>query len=125
MNMKTITSALIAVAMGLSLGAPSTALAGDRNHDRQGYGQHAYKQDRHYKKQRRHTKRHKKQYAKRHFKGHDWHNYNRRHYSHGGYDNRYYGYDDDDDSEKLLIGLVVGGILGYALNANQYDNGDY
>ena len=32
----------------------------------------------------------------------------------------------DDDGEDLLVGLVLGGILGYALNSAQHDTGyDY
>ncbi len=49
------------------------------------------------------------------------HQYNkRRHYSQGSHNNYYYR--DDDDDEKLLIGLVVGGILGYAINNAQHQD---
>ncbi len=110
MNKKTITSALIAVAMGLSLGAPSMAVAGDNHKYQQRHGyqdDNGYKHNRHYKQQKRHYKRHRK------------HNDHRQHYGRSYNNNNYYSRDDDDD-EKLLIGLVVGGILGYAINNSQY-----
>jgi hypothetical protein len=69
----------------------------------------------------RHYKGHKKQHTKRHYKNYNKY-YGHRNYGYGGYGGRYY--DDDDDDEKLLIGLVVGGILGYALNASQDNDAD-
>ena len=87
---------------------------------------------RHYKEDRHHAKRHYKKHKRHYGKHHDGY-YNRHHghrkYGHGyggsyGYGSNYY-YDDDDDHEKLLIGLVVGGILGYALNESQQDDGDF
>lgn len=63
----------------------------------------------HYKRDRKHHYKH----DKRHY-GHN--------YGHGGYGASYYR--DDDDDEKLLIGLVVGGILGYALNESQDNDVD-
>jgi hypothetical protein len=148
MNMKTITSAIIAAVIGFTLSMPATTLAGDRDHRRHDSGRHESHQNRHSKQQRRHSNRHNKQYSKRHsnrhnkqyskrhssrhnkqyskrhYKGHNRHNYNRRHYSHGGYGGGYYNYDDDDD-EKLLYGLIIGGILGYALNEGRHNDGDY
>ena len=118
MNAKTITSTVIAAILGFSLGLPATALAGDRHHDRHGGGHH-YKHDGHHKRHYKHQKRHYKQHKKHHYKGH----HGGRHYGHRGYGSRHYYYDDDDD-EDLLIGLVVGGILGYAINSAQQRN-DY
>jgi len=152
MNAKTITSALITVVLGVTLAMPTTALADrdDRGH-RQGHSQHdgnRHRQNRQqhrefkrhnrgHKEHKRHSKRHYKEdrhHAKRHYRKHKRHDgyYNRHHghrkYGHGhrggyGYGSNYY-YDDDDD-EKLLIGLVVGGILGYALNESQQNDGDF
>ena len=136
MNTKTITSALIVAILGFSLGMPAIALAGDRSHDRHGSGHSGgqrYKQDRHYKRNyKRHNKRYNKRhnkhynkhynkrhhgYNKHHYKGH----YNRPYYGHRGYGGNYYYYDDDDDYDKLLFGLVTGGILGYTLNQSQHN----
>ena len=109
---------------------------GHKEHKR--HSKRHYKEDRHHAK--RHYKKHKRHYkedrrhAKRHYKGHKRHDgyYNRPHghrkYGHGyggGYDYGSNYYYDDDDDEKLLIGLVVGGILGYALNESQQDDGDF
>jgi hypothetical protein len=71
-----------------------------RDHDR-----YASKHYKHHKRDRKHHYRHDK-----------------RHYGHGGYGAGYYR--DDDDDEKLLIGLVVGGILGYALNEGSHNGAD-
>ena len=119
MNAKTITSTVIAAILGFSLGMPATALAGDRHYDRHGGGHH-YKHDRHHKRHYKHHKRHYKHHRKHHNRGHD----RGRHYGHRGYGSHYY-YDKDDDDD-LLIGLVVGGILGYAINsAQQRDDYSY
>ncbi len=67
----------------------------------------------HYKRDRKHHYKH----DKRHYGGHYGHKY-----GHGGYGAGYYR--DDDDDEKLLIGLVVGGILGYALNEGSHKGAD-
>jgi hypothetical protein len=58
-------------------------------------------------------------------KSHKSHYGNRHHYRgyRGKYAPRNYYYNDDDNGEDLLIGLVVGGILGYALNSSQHDGG--
>lgn len=140
MNAKTITSALIVAVLGFTLGLPGTALADrDNRGHRQGHSQHdghKYRQHRQYERDHRqhkrhdkHRKHHAKRHYKRHYKGHDKHHYKnygkhygRHHYGHGGHGGYYY--DDDDDDEKLLIGLVVGGILGYALNESQDNDVD-
>jgi len=61
-----------------------------------------------------------------------YYRHNDRHYGHKGYYRDYrhgykghYKHHDDDDGEKLLIGLLVGGLVGYAIG-NQppsYDSG--
>ena len=118
MNAKTISSAVIAAILGFSLGLPATALADDDHRKyRGGHGHH----DRY---EHGHHKRHYKRHRKHHYKKHGKHHYKKHHYGHRGYGNHYY-YDDDDD-EDLLIGLVVGGILGYAINsAQQRDDYSY
>ncbi|MBT8121562.1 MAG: hypothetical protein KJO10_03410 [Gammaproteobacteria bacterium] len=76
--------------------------------------------DKHYKRDRKHYSRHYKRDRKHYYK-HDKRHYGHN-YGHGGYGTSYYR--DDDDDEKLLIGLVVGGILGYALNESTQNNVD-
>jgi len=121
---------------------------GHSQHDGHKSRQHKrdYKQHkRHDKHQKRHAKRHYKRDHDRHYKGHNRHHakrhykryykgHNKHHYKnygkyYGGHNYGYGGYggyydDDDDDDEKLLIGLVVGGILGYALNESQSNDAD-
>ena len=63
-----------------------------------------------------HQKRHYKDY--RYGIHHDRGYYYRGH--HGSYVTNYYEYDDDDD-DKLLIGLAIGGLLGYAINHADYE----
>ena len=124
MNMHLRIPSLLAAVLAVSLAGPGAALAGDkhRDYDRHDYGSHQDRQhdrkhyysrdhhgDRHHYKQRRHAKAHK--YDRHHYKHHNKHRYNRHNYA--------YRYDDDDD-EKLLIGLVLGGLIGYAIN-NAYD----
>ena len=132
MNAKTITSALIVAVLGFTLGMPGSALADrdDRGH-RHGHSQHDGHKYRQHRRDHKHHKRHdkhRKHHAKRHYKHHKKHHHGR--HGHGGYRNYYYyEKDDDDDHEKLLIGLVIGGILGYALNEHQQGSveqyGDY
>ncbi|MEZ5541736.1 MAG: hypothetical protein R3F42_06810 [Pseudomonadota bacterium] len=89
---------LLAAAIALSLAVPGAASA-----DRRGEG-YRDRGDRHD---------HRYQYRDRHYDRHE-----DRHIT------RYYH--DDDDGEKLLLGLVVGGILGYAINNAQHGAGyDY
>jgi Ni/Co efflux regulator RcnB len=134
MKMYRTVPSLLAAVLAISLAGPGVALADDnrRNYDRHDYGSHQDRQhsrhnsrehhgDRHNYKRRhayadKHDRRHYKQ-GRRHYKQdrhhykHDRHHYNRHNYA--------YRYDDDDD-EKLLIGLVLGGLIGYAIN-NAYD----
>ena len=124
MNMHIRIPSLLAAVLAISLAGPGAALAGDkhrdydrhdygshqdRHHDRKHYNSRDHHGDRHHYKQRRHAKAHK--YDRHHYKHHNKHRYNRHNYA--------YRYDDDDD-EKLLIGLVLGGLIGYAIN-NAYD----
>ena len=110
----------LATAFALALSGPMSAMAG---HDDDG----------------KHGKGH---YSGKTWKGHDHHGGKpwKHHGYKGGKHNKYYGhrgghghgkhvtkykykYDDDDDGEKFLIGLLVGGIAGYAIN--QYNDQTY
>jgi Ni/Co efflux regulator RcnB len=115
MKMHRTVPSLVAAVLAISLAGPGAALADDghRYHDRHDYGSH---QDRHHFRKHHQSRGH---YDDRH---HYKHYKKRHHYKH--YD-RAYRYDDNDD-EKLLIGLVLGGLIGYAINnsynANIYDH---
>lgn len=99
MNIHMTLVPVVAALLALTLAGGGNAWAdGGRHYDRHGYGQHG----KHYKRNK-HGKHHK--HKQRHYRGH------------GGRPNSYYyNYEDDDDNEKLLIGLVVGGLVGYAIN---------
>lgn len=105
MNMKP--RSLLATVVALSLAIPGLAAADRRGGDYRAHG------DRH---------EYRSAYRERHHDRHDRHDYRDSHVT-----TRYYSH-DDDDGEKLLLGLVVGGILGYAINgaqhANTYDYSD-
>lgn len=88
--MNKTTRSLLATAVALTLVVPGAAMA-----DRRGG-------DRYYDHGDRHHNRH----------GYRDH-YRDRHY-YRGHPDRYYYYRDNDDDE-LLLGLVVGGLLGYAI----------
>ena len=96
MNMPSTVRTIIAAVMVFSLGMTGTALAGDRSH--------GYRDSGHY--------------SGHHSKHQSKHQYKRSYRGHGRHSNNYYRYDDDGDD--LLIGLVVGGILGYAINSAQH-----
>jgi hypothetical protein len=98
MNMKP--RSLLTAVIALSLAVPGMASADRR--DRHEY-RHDYGHDRGY----RHG--HNKRKFDRH---HDRRDHRDRHVTH------VYRHDDDDDD--LLLGLVVGGILGYAINGAQH-----
>ncbi|MGB5472052.1 MAG: hypothetical protein WBQ78_01075 [Gammaproteobacteria bacterium] len=104
--MNIVPRSLLATVVALSLAMPGMASA-DRRGD--GYRDHG---DRH---GYRHNQGYKKQYQGRH---HDRRGYYRdRHPNYRGYRDRhvtrYYSYDDDNDD--LLLGLAIGGLLGYAI----------
>ena len=110
MNAKYTVRTIIAAIMAVSLGLSGPALAGDRHHGSYSGG-HGYKQHRGhgnfgrgygYKRHRGHQR-----YRDHgHRGGH--------HYGHRGYPRSYYYYDNDHDD--LLLGLILGGFAGYALN---------
>lgn len=110
MNMKPRT--LLAAVIAFSLAMPGLATADRRDHDR-----HDDRYDRHHDNGYRFG--HRQGYRDRYQDRHDYRV--DRHVTH------YYRHDDDDD-ENLLLGLVVGGVLGYALNSAQhggtYDYGE-
>jgi len=109
MKTRSIASAAIAAVMVFAVAAPATVLAGDRNH---GGGHHSS-----------HNSGHHGGHQRRHQGGHQYKHRNRHHNQHrgyGGHATRYYR--KDKSHEKLLIGLVVGGILGYAINESTHGN---
>ncbi|MGB5472054.1 MAG: hypothetical protein WBQ78_01085 [Gammaproteobacteria bacterium] len=104
---------LLAAVVALSLAVPGMASADRRGDGYRDQGdRHGYKQSHGYKKQYRdrHYDRHDR--GGRHY---DRHEYRDRHITH-------YYKQDDDDGEKLLIGLLVGGVLGYAINGAQHSS---
>jgi len=107
-------SALAAAVMAVSLLGNGVVLAdGGRYHDnRQGYGHHGdYAQQKHYKKRHHRESR----YGGYHDRGYYYKGNRGRHVT------NYYEYGDDDDGdEKLLIGLAIGGLIGYAINNAGY-----
>lgn len=90
--MKKTTRSLLTAAVALALAVPGAAMADRRGGDRY-YGHGDRHHDRHGYRQH---------YRERH---HDYY---------PGHRDRYYYYRDDGDDE-LLLGLVVGGLLGYAI----------
>jgi hypothetical protein len=113
MRKPTIKSAFIAAAMAVSLLGSGVVLADAGR----------YRDDRHdsghlrdYGHQKQYKQRHHKQY--RYGGNHDRGYYHRGH--HGSHVTNYYEY-DDNDSDELLIGLAIGGLLGYAINHAGYE----
>ena len=109
MNAKNAVKTVVAAIMVVSLGMSGPALARDRHHG--GYG-HGYSGGHGYSQHRGHGG-----YGRSH--GH------KRHQSHRGYSRGYghnYGYRGHthryyrDSNDDLLIGLLLGGVAGYALN---------
>jgi len=103
---------LITAAVAAALIAGSgMALARDRDHDRDyDRGHHSDSYD------RQHSRKHHRD------RDGDRHHYKqRRHYKRHGYYARY----NDNDDEKLLIGLIVGGLIGYAINDSQHHDDAY
>ena len=107
MRTATKKSALAAAVMAVSLLGNAAVLAdgGRYHHDRQDYGHH------------QHDK--KRQHQDSRYGGHHQRGYHDRHH-HGRHVTNYYEYDDDNDAEKLLIGLAIGGLIGYAINHAEY-----
>lgn len=102
---------LLAAVIALTLAVPGLATADRRDRD-----DRDYRHDRHHDRDYRSG--HRERDRERHYDRHDYrvdrHDYRvDRHVTH------HYRHDDDDD-ENLLIGLVVGGVLGYALNSAQH-----
>jgi len=108
-------STLAAAIVAISLLGNGVVLAdGGRYHDnRQDYGHHGnYGHQKQYQKQRHHKG---YRYGGHHDRGY----HDKGHY--GRHVTNYYEYgDDDDDNENLLIGLAIGGLLGYAINHPDY-----
>ena len=102
---------IIAAMVALSLVGSGNVWAGKKN-DRHDYG---YSQGGHHGKQYSYNKHRKYKPGRHYYNGGHKYPYNR------GYGSYYYKYDDDSD-EKLLIGLLVGGLVGYAINGAQSDN---
>ncbi|UCC55922.1 MAG: hypothetical protein JSU75_11355 [Gammaproteobacteria bacterium] len=110
MRLSRKTRSLVAAIMSLSLVLPSVALAG---------GGHSYG----------HGDRHSGGYGKGHGKGRHHGDYRKPHYKHHGGGHYYrgrhgkhvtkYKYEYDNDNENLLIGLLVGGLVGYAIGDSQ------
>jgi hypothetical protein len=100
---------LIAAAFAVSLGLAGPVSAGDRHHGGYGHGYsggHGYSQHRGhggYKRGHRYN-RHRGHRGYGRGQGH--------HYGYRGYSKRYYR----DSNDDLLIGLLLGGFAGYALN---------
>ncbi|HUT41890.1 MAG TPA: hypothetical protein VM011_11160 [Gammaproteobacteria bacterium] len=110
--MNTKHRSLLAAVVAFTLAVPGMASAdrrgdGYRDHgDRHGYSNHGYK------KQYRGQHDDRRGYYR---DGHrDYRGHNDRHVT------RYYRQDNDHDD--LLLGLVVGGVLGYTINGAQYNN---
>lgn len=98
MNIRTLAAAHVAALLVLSLaGSGSVWADGGRHYGRHGNGHHGKHQE----------------YQRHHYKGHQ-----------GRHITNYYRYEDDHDNEKLLIGLVMGGLIGYAIN-NAQQGQDY
>lgn len=109
MNAKNTVSTVAAAILAVTLGMSGPALAGERHHGGHGHGYsggHGYKHHRgHGGYGRGHG------YSRHH--GHRGHGHRYRpYYGYGGHSYRYY----DDDYDDLLLGLILGGFTGYALN---------
>jgi hypothetical protein len=101
--------------MALSLALPGGALAGGDHHKGYRSNQHNGHAGK-YHGYRGHAGKHH---------GYRGHSGKQRGYRyHGGYSRKYvtkYNYDDDNDGENLLIGLLVGGVVGYAIGDSRHD----
>ena len=64
----------------------------------------------------------KNKYKKNKYKPHHY-NGSAKRYDYRGHGGRSYYYNDDDDNDdNLLFGLLLGGLVGYAINSAQQDN---
>lgn len=100
--MNTKLRCLLAAVIAFSLVLPGLASAEKYGHRHYKHGyKHNYGHNYGHKKHHRH--------GNRHYGGHGYYNKHVTHY-----------YKHDNSNEKLLIGLVVGGILGYAINNAQH-----
>jgi hypothetical protein len=99
------TGIVASAVLGMILGTSAEALADGGRHHGGGHGHYGY--------ERGHHKHHPVR------KGH-YRAYPR---SYGGHHK--HRHDDDDDQENLLIGILVGGLVGYAMGSHQqtYDYG--
>lgn len=102
--MKLNYQSLLAAAISVSLALPGAAMADRRGHDDRGHDRDRY------------SGHHRDRHVERHVERHVYRDYGDRHV------HRVYR---DRDGDDLLIGLVVGGILGYAINSAQQSNIDY
>lgn len=129
MRTGTTKSTLLAAAVAAALLGSGSALAdGGRHQDGWKSGGH----QRGHSQQLDYGKRHHKRYEKRSY-GHNDRGHYRKHRGghhdnvyyrrpHGGrYVTNVYEYDDDDNDDDLLIGLAIGGLIGYAINQGGYD----
>lgn len=118
----------LATAFALALSGPMSAMAGHDDYGRHGKGHYSGKV---WKGHDHHGGRHDKHYYKHRGKHHGKHHgkHYRDHGHPGGHGHGKHVIkikkknDNDDDEEKFLLGLLVGGIAGYAIN--QYNNQSY
>ena len=116
MNTQSKARSLIATVVALSLAGSGNVWA-DRSsgHNSGSYG-HGGHQNKHHS------------YNKHYKNKHNRHGYSGGYggYYGGGYGGSYYKYRDDHGTEKLLGGLLIGGLVGYALgNSKQRDHHGY
>lgn len=141
MKMQTVSRTLIATMVAISLAGSGSAWADRENkhrsyshsqggqHDKHAYGKRHGSRIEKRAYSRRHEGRHDKHYAYNKHKRHHYRDsykskhYGKHHRKHRG--NKYYYYEDDDNHDDVLIGLLVGGLIGYALNSSQDDNYAY
>ena len=111
MKMHPKARSIIAAMVALSFVCSGNVWAGKKN-DRHAYG---YSQGGHHGKNYSYNKHRKYKHRPDYYYGGHKYPHNR------GYGSYYYKYDDNSD-EKLLIGLLVGGLVGYAINGAQPGN---
>jgi hypothetical protein len=102
---KTVMTAGAAI-LAVSLGMSGAALAGGRHHGGYGYGHSSGHGYNHHREYRGYGRGHE---YNRHRGYGQWYG---RNYGYGGHTNIYY----PDDHDDLLLGLLLGGFTGYALD---------